>query len=64
MRADITVFNPETIIDKSTFDNAHQYSEGVEYVVVNGTVVLEQGEHPAPGRERSCMVQGRGTRAA
>ncbi len=43
--ADIVIFNPETIIDMSTFDNPHQYPEEVEYVVVNGEVVVQQGEH-------------------
>jgi N-acyl-D-aspartate/D-glutamate deacylase len=45
MKADIAVFDPETIIDKADFDNPHQYAEGVEYVIVNGKVVLDQGEH-------------------
>ena len=45
MRADIAMFNPDTIIDKATFDNPHQYAEGVEYVIVNGTVVLDEGKH-------------------
>lgn len=41
--ADITIFNPNTIIDKSTFLNPHQYSEGVEYVLVNGVITIEDG---------------------
>ena len=36
MWADVTVFNPDTIIDRATYDNPHQYSVGVEYVIVNG----------------------------
>ncbi|MHA1155517.1 MAG: N-acyl-D-amino-acid deacylase family protein [Candidatus Heimdallarchaeota archaeon] len=43
--ADIVIFNPETIIDKATFLNPHQYSEGIDYVLVNGEVVVEKGEH-------------------
>ncbi|MFN0104854.1 MAG: N-acyl-D-amino-acid deacylase family protein [Bryobacteraceae bacterium] len=43
--ADVTVFDPKTIIDKATFDQPHQYATGVEYVVVNGTVVLDRGTH-------------------
>ena len=38
--ADITIFNPDTVIDKATFENPHQYSEGIEYVIVNGKVVF------------------------
>ncbi|MBA7663278.1 Adenine deaminase [subsurface metagenome] len=43
--ADITIFNPETVIDRSTFSNPHQYPVGIEYVIVNGTVVIRKGEH-------------------
>ncbi len=52
MFADITVFDPEIIIDHATFENPHQLSEGVEYVFVNGTAVVYDGEHTGakPGR--------------
>ncbi|HDI52603.1 MAG TPA: D-aminoacylase, partial [Candidatus Bathyarchaeota archaeon] len=51
-KADITIFNPDTIIDKATFMEPHQYPEGIEYVIVNGTVVIDEGEHTGalPGR--------------
>jgi dihydroorotase-like cyclic amidohydrolase len=42
--ADITIFNPETIIDKATFEEGLKFSEGVEYVLVNGMLVLKQGK--------------------
>lgn len=42
--ADIVIFDPETIIDHATYQEPHQHSTGVEYVVVNGQVVLDQGE--------------------
>lgn len=42
--ADIVVFNPETIIDKGTFVNPTQYAEGIEYVLVNGQMILDQGK--------------------
>jgi N-acyl-D-amino-acid deacylase len=45
MWADVTVFNADTIIDHATFENPHQYSTGVEYVLVNGQVVLDKGQH-------------------
>ena len=41
--ADITVFDPKTIIDKATFEGGLAFSEGVEYVLVNGTFVLKNG---------------------
>ena len=43
--ADITIFDPEKIIDRSTFTEPHQYSEGVEYVIVNGKVTVNNGKH-------------------
>jgi N-acyl-D-amino-acid deacylase len=43
--ADIAIFNPETIEDHATFDKPLQYSTGMVHVFVNGTQVLEEGEH-------------------
>lgn len=45
MWADVTVFNPDTVIDNSTWDKPHQYASGIEYVLVNGQMVLAKGEH-------------------
>jgi dihydroorotase len=42
--ADITVFNPATVIDKATFDDPLQYSEGIPFVLVNGTLVVKDGQ--------------------
>jgi N-acyl-D-amino-acid deacylase len=42
--ADITIFNPATVIDRATFTAPHQYSEGIDYVIVNGQIVVEKGE--------------------
>ncbi len=39
--ADITVFNAETIIDKSTFEKPHQYPQGIEYVIVAGVITVD-----------------------
>jgi N-acyl-D-amino-acid deacylase len=41
--ADIVVFDPATIADKSTFEQPHQYPVGVEYVFVNGVAALDAG---------------------
>jgi N-acyl-D-aspartate/D-glutamate deacylase len=43
--ADITVFDPKTIIDHATYDKPHQYATGVLYVTVNGAMVLDGGKH-------------------
>jgi N-acyl-D-amino-acid deacylase len=45
MYADITIFNPNTIIDKATYVDPHQFSVGVDYVLVNGQIVVEKGKH-------------------
>jgi N-acyl-D-amino-acid deacylase len=44
MIADITVFNPATIMDKATFEKPHQYPVGIDYVIVNGQLALSKGE--------------------
>lgn len=43
--ADIVVFNPETIRDIATFNKPHQYSTGVEYLLVNGDIVIDRGQY-------------------
>jgi len=50
--ADITVFDPERVKDRATYVDPFQYSQGIEWVVVNGTLVLEKGRHTGrrPGR--------------
>jgi N-acyl-D-amino-acid deacylase len=42
--ADILIFDPAKIEDKATFQQPHQYSEGFDYVLVNGTVVVDNGK--------------------
>ena len=42
--ADIVVFDPKTIIDTATFETGPSFSEGVEYVFVNGVAVVMSGE--------------------
>ena len=47
MKADITVFNPETIIDRATYDAPARMATGIEHVFVNGTLAwTEQAETP------------------
>ena len=45
LRADITVFDLERVSDLATYESPHQYSRGIEYVVVNGAVVIVKGQH-------------------
>jgi dihydroorotase/N-acyl-D-amino-acid deacylase len=42
MKADLTIFNPKTIIDLATFENPHQFSKGIEYVLVNGKLAVDE----------------------
>jgi N-acyl-D-amino-acid deacylase len=43
--ADVVLFDPEKVIDTATWVNPHQYPVGIEYVLVNGRVVIERGQH-------------------
>jgi N-acyl-D-amino-acid deacylase len=45
LAADLVIFNPETIADKATFEEPKQYPVGIDYVIVNGAVVVEKGTH-------------------
>lgn len=50
--ADLVIFNFDKVKDKATFQEPHQYAEGIEYVLVNGELVLERGKVTGkrPGR--------------
>jgi dihydroorotase/N-acyl-D-amino-acid deacylase len=58
MKADIIVFDPETIRDVATFDEPHRFSEGVVHVIVNGVPIMRDGVimEALPGR----VLRGRG----
>jgi N-acyl-D-amino-acid deacylase len=58
--ADVAVFDPATIQDHATFDRPHQYSTGVQHVLVNGTPVIRDGEHT--GAKPGQVVRGPGWR--
>src|SRR5262249_13620775 len=55
--ADITIFNPNTVIDRSTYREPSKPSEGIDYVLVNGVLVVDGG------RLRPNVLPGRGIRA-
>jgi N-acyl-D-aspartate/D-glutamate deacylase len=52
MFADLTLFDPMRVIDKATYEQPFAYNEGIEYVIVNGQLVLNRGEHTGatPGK--------------
>ena len=61
MKADLVVFDPERVKDLATFEQPHQYAEGISHVLTNGQLVFEKGAMTAarpgavlygPGRTR------------
>jgi N-acyl-D-amino-acid deacylase len=57
--ADVVVFDPETIQDHATFEKPHQYSTGVNYVLVNGQLVLNEGQHTGVRSGRALWGPGK-----
>jgi len=57
--ADLTIFDPARILDTATFEGGLDYSEGVEYVLVNGTFVVRDGA-PVEGVRPGRAVLGKG----
>jgi len=51
-RADLVVFDARRVIDVATFEDPHRYPAGIEHVIVNGRLVIKDGEHTGslPGR--------------
>jgi N-acyl-D-amino-acid deacylase len=58
MWADVTIFNPATVIDHATYEQPHQYATGIEYVIVNGKLVLDAGKHT--GARPGAILYGAG----
>jgi N-acyl-D-aspartate/D-glutamate deacylase len=58
--ADVMVFDPNTIIDRATYERPHQLSVGMRYVLVNGVPVVEEGR--ATGAKPGRVVRGPGYR--
>jgi len=42
--ADITIFDPNTVRDRATFENPNQYPEGIPYVIINGKISVDGGK--------------------
>jgi N-acyl-D-amino-acid deacylase len=45
MWADVVVFDPDGVNDRATWQQPHQYPEGIPFVIVNGEIVIDRGEH-------------------
>jgi N-acyl-D-aspartate/D-glutamate deacylase len=52
MWADLVLLDPQTIADRATYEAPHQYPQGIPYVLVNGALVVDRGEHTGalPGK--------------
>ena len=50
--ADVTIFDAEQVGEQATYDDPHQYASGISTVLVNGELVIDEGEHTGavPGR--------------
>ncbi len=57
-RADIVIFDPETIMDMATYIKPHQYPLGLDYVFVNGEIVVDHGK--ITGRKPGQIIYGPG----
>jgi N-acyl-D-amino-acid deacylase len=60
--ADVVVFDPKTVADTATYEKPHQYPKGIPYVLVNGTVVIDNGNHT--GARPGKIIYGPGKRGA
>ena len=61
MAADIVLFDAQTVRDRATFEDPSQYPAGIPYVIVNGVVVIDKGEHTGAKPGRVLKVGGKGT---
>jgi N-acyl-D-amino-acid deacylase len=60
MFADVTIFDQDRVIDRATFENPHQFPVGIEYVIVNGRVTIDKGQHT--GALAGRVIYGPGKR--
>ncbi len=59
LAADIVIFNPQTVADKATFDEPKKYPVGIDYVLVNGAVVADKGQHTGVLSGRALHGRGK-----
>ncbi|MGH7451022.1 MAG: amidohydrolase family protein, partial [bacterium] len=45
LAADLVIFDAQSVSDRATFENPHQYAAGIRYVLVNGKMVVSEGKH-------------------
>jgi len=57
--ADVAVFDPATVGETNSFEKPKSYARGVEYVLVNGTLVIDKGEHTGAKPGKAILGPGR-----
>jgi N-acyl-D-aspartate/D-glutamate deacylase len=62
LAADLVVFDPQTVGDTNSYEQPKSYAKGVSYVVVNGVLVVDKGEHT--GARPGKAILGHGYKAA
>ena len=43
--ADVVIFDPKTVMDTSTYESPRSFPDGIDWVIVNGHIVVKNGEH-------------------
>ena len=57
--ADLTIFDPDSVADRATFEHPREFPAGIPYVIINGQVVVEQGTHTG-NRPGKVLTAGKG----
>ena len=57
MKADLVLFDSERVMARSTFEDPKQYPEGIDHVIVNGVLVIDNGVHTGAQPGRSLRSQ-------
>jgi N-acyl-D-amino-acid deacylase len=61
MAADLTIFDPAAVADRATFEQPHQYPQGIDYVIVNGAVAVDAGRFTGERGGRVLKRQASGS---
>jgi N-acyl-D-amino-acid deacylase len=56
-QANLVVFDPQTVIDRATFEDSKRYPEGIEHVIVEGQTIIEYGEQRGSGAGTAVRLE-------
>jgi len=62
LAADVTIFDPDRVLDRATFEQPHQFPVGIKYVIVNGVVTVDNEQHT--GALAGQVIYGPGRRGS